>query len=133
MVELADGGLLMATASRQRKELVVLNGDANPRWQRTFSEAIAGLPRLFVLGGRAYALFRDDSGPGTVVRLFTIDMDMGELTHIFSGGTGSRGAGDVSAVALDSDRILVDLAGASIVALDTRLASEAALQAEVAQ
>jgi hypothetical protein len=129
VLELPSGGLLMASASRLRRELVLLKDDATLRWQRSFSEAIAGLPRLFLLGERAYALFRDDSGPWPVVRLFTIDMDSAELTHIFSGGTGSTGTGGVSVVALDGDRILIDIVGGGVVALDVGLATEAALRA----
>jgi hypothetical protein len=126
MVGLPDGGLLVAHISRDDRRLIALDADGTMRWQRSFADAIDGLPVLLVQNGRPYVLFHRDTGPSTSVSLYEIDMETAELTYIFGGATGSPGQPNVAVYDIGPALILIDIRGGTVIGLDVQPAAEAA-------
>jgi hypothetical protein len=72
---------------------------------------------------------QNDTAYATDIAIFAIEMDRAELTHIFSGGTRTPRPQDTSAFAIDNHRLLLNIGGGSMVALDTQLAMDAVSRA----
>ncbi|MBN1890071.1 MAG: peptidoglycan DD-metalloendopeptidase family protein [Thermoflexales bacterium] len=120
MIALSDGGLLVAHVDQTDRRLIALNADGSLRWQRSYAHVMRGNPRLLASGQRVYVLLQEDGLYQDRVELFELDMDTAELRRIFTGGTRSGLASDGWVLALDNGRLLIDVAGSSLVALDTK-------------
>lgn len=125
MVALPDGGLLLAHTDWYDRRLIALDNDGTLRWQRSFSDVAPGQPRLHLLDSQPYMLLQNDTAYATDIAIFAIEMDRAELTHIFTGGTRTPRPQDTSAFAIDNDRLLLNIGGGSMVALDAQLAIDA--------
>jgi murein DD-endopeptidase MepM/ murein hydrolase activator NlpD len=125
IVALSDGGVLVAHADAFDRRLIVLNADGTLRWERSYAQLGWGQQQLLTLDGRAYLLSQESTTSYSDVSLLAIDLDSARLTRIFSGGTRYPLASDTWASALDDGRILLNIGGGYMIALDPQLAFEA--------
>lgn len=114
--------------------LIALNADGALRWQRSYSNMMQGRQqRLLVLDSRAYLVSQRHNTSSSEVSIFVIDINNAALTRIFTSGSRIPMLKDTWAFAIGDDRILANIGGGSMVALDTRLAIEAVSQATNSQ
>jgi len=121
LLALPDGTVLMTHADGRDRRLIALRPDGTLRWDRSYAAAIPGTPRLLLLGGQPYALFRHGGISLNRITLYAIDPSSSELTRLFSGGTENYGSDTVSAFALDEEHLAMGIRGAGVLALDIRL------------
>jgi len=122
MVVLPEGGLLVAHADRYDRRLIALNNDGSLRWQRSYAHVAPGEPRLLTVGRQPFLLLQNDTASTTKIAIFAIDVAVPRVTHIASlGGPRTSRLEDTVAFAIDDDRIFINLAGGSTVALDIHL------------
>jgi hypothetical protein len=125
MVALSGGGLLLAHPDYDDRRLIALDNQGNLKWQRSYADSQSGSPRLLSLAGDIYLALLNDTSSASEITIYAIRSDGEELIHLFSGGTRSSVAGNISAIAPDGDRILIDAGGGSIAVLDVKQALEA--------
>jgi len=130
-VALPDDGLLLAHVDPADARLIALNADGTLRWQRSYVPAIRAQsvaqarPRLVTTGSRVYLLLQNNLSTSSITDIFSVGLDDGALTRIFTGGTRNLAQEDVWALAVDGDLVLVNYGG-SVVALNVRSALKAA-------
>ena len=122
MVALLDGGLLVAHPDLRDRRLIALDGKGNLQWQRSYSEGVAGQPRLLSLAGRIHLALSNHTAAANEIAIYAIQSDGEEIIHLFSGGSRSSVAEAASAIALDDDRILISYGGFGIAVLDVNQA-----------
>jgi outer membrane protein assembly factor BamB len=121
-VALPDDGLLLAHVDPADARLIALNADGTLRWQRSYVPAIRAQsvaqarPRLVTTGNRVYLLLQNNVSTSSITDIFSVGLDDGALTRIFTGGTRNLAQEDVWALAVDGDLVLVNYGG-SVVAL----------------
>ncbi len=125
MIALPDGGLLVAHMEQSDQRLIALNADGSLRWQRSYAHAVRGKPHLLAVGNRVYVALQEAFTYSNIVEVLGLDVDTTGLTRIFRGGTRNAITGDAEVWALGDDRLLINVANSSLVALDARLALEA--------
>lgn len=134
IVALSDGGVLVTHKDPFDQRLIALNADGALRWQRSYSNMMQGRQqRLLVLDSRAYLVSQRHNTSSSEVSIFVIDINSAALTRIFTSGSRIPMLKDTWAFAIGDDRILANIGGGSMVALDTRLAIEAVSQATNSQ
>jgi outer membrane protein assembly factor BamB len=132
-VALPDGGVLVAHMDTGDERLIALDLDGSVRWERSYSEVIPGRQRLLVVGESVLLVSQESSSTAgftssTQITIYWIDTESAELTRIFAGGTRSRQPGDMAVYRVDADRVLIDIGGANLVLLDSRVALEVATE-----
>jgi outer membrane protein assembly factor BamB len=130
IVALPDGGVLVAHTDAFDKRLIALDADGALRWQRSYAAIVRGQQHLLQLDGRVYLVVQSDTGRSSEVSVFAIDMHSAEFTRIFTGGTLQPRPNDTWVFALDDGRMLLNIGGGSMVALDPGVALEAVLNAD---
>ncbi len=120
MLVLPDGGLLVAHMEMADQRLIVLNADGSLRWQRSYTPAARGRPRLLMVGKRVYVLIQSDSTYSHTVEVFWLGINTARLIRIFTGGTRQAPSEPAWLMALKEDRLLVNIAGSSLVMLVAR-------------
>jgi len=128
MLALPDGGVLVAHADAFDRRLIALDADGALRWQRSYKAIVRGQQQLLLLDGRVHMVLEHDSSRSSEVSVFAIDVDSAELARIFTGGTRQPQPDDTWAFALDDGRMLINVGGGNMVALDPGVALEALLQ-----
>jgi hypothetical protein len=124
---LLDGGLLVAHSDRSTSRLLTLDRGGAMRWQRAYDGVVAGQPRLLPLGDEVYVLFEVDRPTSATVALYALDLPVGGLVQLFDGGTSDPGPESTSLMAMDDGRVLINIRGAALVALDPQEARGAVL------
>jgi len=115
MVALTDGRLLVAHTDLRDRRLIMLNADGSLRWERSYSNASRGEPHLQVVSGRVYLLLNDYGGE---LAVFAVDTVAATLTRIFIGGTRSPQRTETWVSPMGAGRMLINIGGGSLVALD---------------
>jgi len=115
MVALPDGRLLVAHTDLRDRRLIMLNVDGSLRWERSYSNASQGEPHLQVVNGRVYLLLHDYGGD---LAVFAVDTSTAALTRIFIGGTRSPQRTETWVSPMGAGRILINIGGGSMVAVD---------------
>jgi outer membrane protein assembly factor BamB len=125
-VALPDGGVLVAHPDAFDKRLIVLNADGTLRWQRSYAEAVHGQQaHLVIIDGRVYLVSQRLTSSSSEVSVFAIDLDSAELTRVFTAGSRDPLPEDTWALPIGDSRILINVGGGHMVALDPLPAFEA--------
>ena len=114
---LPDGGLLVPHRGSNRR-LIALDADGSLRWDRSIVTLSQALPRLFTAGDRVYALTIEGD-------VLLVDPASGEAHLIFDGGVGARLDAEVAAFGIAEGKLLLDIRGGKMIALDSLQAIEA--------
>jgi murein DD-endopeptidase MepM/ murein hydrolase activator NlpD len=83
---LPNGEMILYHVDGDRR-LMALNTDGTIHWERSTLNVLPRDVELTIQGGLVYLLSIDKGASGNEVRLFNVDMETGDLTHIFTGGT----------------------------------------------
>jgi outer membrane protein assembly factor BamB len=124
MVELPEGGFIVAHTDLGDKRLIALDASGALGWERSIASLSARRIDLMTLGGRTYMLTEYSLGRSTGIDIFHVNLDDGALRRVFSGGTRIPSSG-ISADASRDELLLINIAGVGIVAFDPELALEA--------
>ena len=130
-VALPDGGLLLAHVDPADARLIALEANGALRWQRSYvpamrSQSVAqARPRLVATGSRVYLLLQNNLSTSSITDIFSVGLDDGSLTRIFTGGTRNLAQEDTWVLAVDGDLVLVNYGGGNVVALNVRSALKA--------
>lgn len=123
-VGLPDGGLLVAHPDARDSRLLRLDAAGNLLWERSYREAGAGQARLALVDNQAYLVVTDE-GATTLVTLFLVDLETGNLVRLFTGGTREGVFGDTWLLPAPSGMLLLNIGGGHLVALDPQAAASA--------
>jgi outer membrane protein assembly factor BamB len=121
---LPDGGLLVAHRDLDDQRLLRLDAAGNLLWERSYQEAGRG-PAQLALNGNDVYLALEEPGATTLVTVFAIDQETGNLTRLFVGGTRQGLPGNTWLSAVSNGALLVNIGGGHLVALDPRAAVQA--------
>ncbi|MDT8304843.1 MAG: M23 family metallopeptidase, partial [Anaerolineae bacterium] len=121
---LPDGGLLVAHPDARDRRLLRLDAAGSLIWERSYREAGNGQARLALLDDQVYLVVSDE-GATTLVTLFRVDLETGNLVRLFTGGTREGIFGDTWVLPASSGVLLLNIGGGHLVALDPRAAAEA--------
>jgi murein DD-endopeptidase MepM/ murein hydrolase activator NlpD len=124
---LPDGGVLLAHTDRSDKRLILLHADGSLRWERSISGVIQGQQRFLALEDGVYLASQNGSGSFNEVSVFALDVHSPELTQIFNASSRNPQPQDTWALGLGDGRLLVNVGGNTIVALDPHAALETIL------
>ena len=117
ILPLPDGRLLLAHRDRVDRRLLLLDRDGDLVWDRSYANLDAGIPSLLLADGQPLLLTQNTTRAGSLVDLYSIDIDEPRLTHIFSGG-GPAASTPARAWSDDAGRVILAIPGGSMVALD---------------
>jgi hypothetical protein len=121
---LPDGGLLLAHHDLDDRRLLRLDASGRLLWERSYREAGDG-PSVLASDGQATYLALVDEGATTLVAVFAVDLESGNLTRLLEGGTRTGVPGNTWMLATPSGTLLVNIGGGHLVALDPRAAAQA--------
>lgn len=121
---LPDGGLLVAHRDLADSRLLRLDATGNLLWERSYREAGRGPAHLALHGEQAYLALVDE-GATTLVTVFAIDPENGNLTRLLNGGTRTAILADNWLLPAPSGALLVSIGGGHLVAFDPQVATEA--------
>jgi hypothetical protein len=121
----SSGGVLVTHRAVSGGSLLALDADGALRWRRSYPRELWGQKQLLVLDGRAYVVSQSSLTAGSAVSVYEVDLERGALHRIFAGGSRQSGRPDTWTSAFGVDRLLVNIGGTGMVALDPRAASEA--------
>ncbi len=124
---LPGGGLLVAHADIHDRRLMVLETDGSLRWERSLAGLPYGQSRLLVYNEQAYLMLNHESRSNNDLDLYAVDLEHAELGLIFSGGTRNPEAAleDTWAMSMGDGRLLVNIGGGGMLALDPQVALDA--------
>ena len=122
IINLADGGALLAHADRFDRRLIRLDAGGVVLWQRSYTGVVPGQVRLLAQDGRVYLLSQDHLLPTNELSVLAVDIDTAELTRLFTGGTRSAQPEDTWAFAVADDRLIINIGGGSMAGLDSHQA-----------
>jgi hypothetical protein len=123
MIALPDGSLFLTHTDIYDKRLILMGPDGELRWQRSFSGVFEGEPSLIELGGQLYLGIKDETISSELI-IYSVDLNSGELTRVFKGGTRNPRPAVSSFLNIGDDRLLINVWGASLVLLDMRMATD---------
>ena len=118
MVALPDGRLLVAHTDLRDRRLIMLNADGSLRWERSYSNVSQGEPHLQVVNGRVYLLLQSRADYGRDLAVLSVDTSTAALTRILIGGTRNPQPTERWVSPMGAGRILINIGGGSMVALD---------------
>jgi murein DD-endopeptidase MepM/ murein hydrolase activator NlpD len=124
MVSLPNGGLLLSHLGAGGRRLMALGADGSLQWERSYAGLLAGFPRFAVSGGEVYLIVQEVGGSWSRVAVYALMVDEPSLTLLMVGGTRSPIPGDTWATAPREDRLLVNIGGGDLVALDPKAAAK---------
>jgi hypothetical protein len=128
MVVLPGGDAIVVHRDRARTSLVALTADNQVRWQRSLA-SIAGQKRLLALDGDAYLVAEHRTSSFTGIAIYGIDLESGTLWRAFDGGSRSSATRGTWVVAGGDERLLINLQGTGLIALDATSVQEAVAEA----
>lgn len=120
---LPDGGLLVAHRDVRDSRLLRFDAAGNLLWERSYREAGNGEARLAWANGQVYLALVEE-GATTLVSVFAVDMETGNLLRLFVGGTRTGIPQDSWLLPVSSGALLVNIGGGHLVALDPQAALE---------
>ncbi|MCB8946036.1 MAG: peptidoglycan DD-metalloendopeptidase family protein [Ardenticatenaceae bacterium] len=123
-VPLPGGGLLLAHADRADQRLIAFNTDGSLRWQRSYKAISTADIQLLTLGDQAYLITVEGSAAMRTLRVYAIDLQTADLTHIFTGGTRQAHPNSTWATATHSGTLLINIGGGHLFHLNPTLALE---------
>jgi murein DD-endopeptidase MepM/ murein hydrolase activator NlpD len=124
MIALPDGSLFLTHTDIYDKRLILMEPDGELRWQRSFSGVFEGEPSLIELGGQLYLGIKDETISCELI-IYAVDLQSGELTRVFKGGTRNPYPTVYSFLHVGENRLLINVWGVSLVMLDMQMATEA--------
>lgn len=124
VMALEDGSALVVYLSRSDRRLILFDSQGNVMWQRALPDSIAGTPTLQPVDGRPYLVAQSESGGTGSISVFAVDTGNVALARLFSGGTRMPRASQNSFHLAGNRRLLVNIGGGHLVALDLRSAAE---------
>jgi murein DD-endopeptidase MepM/ murein hydrolase activator NlpD len=124
MIALPDGSLFLTHTDIYDKRLILMGPDGELRWQRSFSGVFEGRPSLIELGGQLYLGIKVETISSELL-IYSVDLNSGELTRVFKGGTRNPRPTVSSFLKVGENRLLINVWGASLVMLDMQMATEA--------
>jgi len=132
IVALPGIGILLDHTDLSDRRIILLDDDGDILWQRSYTDLLQGQLHLFKLGGQSYlmSLMKTSAADvyafntSSVITIYSIDVDNGDLTWIFSGGTRHPDPDDFTLHPIDDQHILINIGGTSLVSLDLSLTSE---------
>lgn len=130
MVTLPDGGLLLAHSDAHDRRLIALNADGSLRWERSYADVAQGYQQhLLVLDGYPYFVSQYSAASAHEISIFAIDLSSAKLTQIFTAGSRNPIPENTRVFAAGEGRILINVEGVGLTALDPQAAFEVVLQA----
>ena len=133
MIALPDGSLLLVHSDVDDRRLIALDPSGALLWERSVAYATRGAQRLLLIDGQPYLLARDStqlvesaSTAAHELTLFAIDPGTAALTRLFAGGTRDPRLEYTDAYPLEHGRLLINIAGSTLVMLDVDAALAAA-------
>lgn len=117
MVQLPDGGLLVAHTDLGDKRLIALDAGGELRWERSIADLPSSGINLMTLGSGSYMLTEYSRSGRTGIDMFHIDLDDGDLTRIFSAGSRSANSA-IWASAAGDETVLLGIGGVGLAAFD---------------
>jgi hypothetical protein len=132
IVVLPDGNLLINHTDISDRRLMLIDTDDELRLQRSYSGVFQGELLLIELGGQPYLVAQDETNltqessttTWREIVIYSIDLDSGDLTRVFQGGTRDPDPGAASVLVVGDDRLLINVWGTTLVMLDPRMAME---------
>jgi hypothetical protein len=125
VVALPDGGVLVAHMDAGGRRLLDLDQAGALRWQRSYDGLLDGRPHLLVVNGDAYLIAEESNSDWSRVSLHAITPHNAALTQLFSGGSRSPTFDGTWTLYDDNGRLLINIGGGSLVALQPELALQA--------
>lgn len=122
---LEGGRILLAYVSRSDRRLILYDDEGNLVWQRALPDSFPGRPTLLSVDERPYLAIHDISSDAGSISIFAIDPELAGLTHLFTGGTRTPAAGQTSFHSAGEARLLINIGGGHLVALDLDSAAAA--------
>ncbi|UCG23929.1 MAG: M23 family metallopeptidase [Chloroflexota bacterium] len=126
VLALQDGHILMVHVSWPERRLILFDADGTITWQRSLPRAIAGTPSLLMVEDRPYLVVQEDS----IISVFAVDTEAVALTRLFKGGTRTPIERYDSVHAARDQRLLINIGGGHLVALDLGSAAESIMSAD---
>ena len=118
VVALSDGSVLVAHRDTAGGTLIVLAADGTLRWRRSYAGLLTGQRRLLVLGDRVYLMSKHSMASSGEVSIYEVDVERAELVRIFVGGSRDPSLADTWAAEIGGDRLLIQIGGTGMLALD---------------
>lgn len=115
---LAEGGALLVHADHFDRRLVAVDADGLILWQKSIAELPVDSQMLFTVNNELYLVLHTSSGSGSEVSLYDIDLMDARLTYLFNGGNRNNPVQQTGLYDLGQDRILLNIDGRSLTALD---------------
>jgi murein DD-endopeptidase MepM/ murein hydrolase activator NlpD len=120
---LPDGGLLVAHIDLYDQRLIALESNGDLRWERSLASIPLDQLQLITLNDQVYLMSKYETSASNEVTIFLVDIDSGELSRIFLGGTRNpiQFTEDTWATVIGGDNILINIGGGGLVALDPQI------------
>ena len=129
VLAMPDGQVLLAHASRSDRRLILFDEQGAMLWQRALPDTTTGTPSLLMASGQPYLVIREHSGISQTVSVFAIDTEAITLTRLFDGGTRTPVPRYDSVHPVGGERLLINIGGGHLVALDLNTAAESVASA----
>lgn len=128
LVELPSGGVLVAHRDLDDTRLLALESDGRLRWERSIRSLGAHALELLAVGDQIDLVVQFDSGNTSLVDIFRVDQNSGELLRLFSGGSRASISAPI-ATALDDRSVAITIDGVGLAIWQPQAAIDA-LQGE---
>ena len=119
---LPNGGALIAHTDAYDRRLIAFNQDGNLQWDVSIANLDTGPTQLVTTANQTYLFIESNDGNNLQTKLYQVDLNNGDLTHIFNGGSRPFSFNDTWIVPTGSSQLLLNSAGGAILALDPQFA-----------
>lgn len=132
IIALPGTGILLDHTDISDRRIILLDQGGTILWQRSYSALLQGQLHLFEVAGWPYLMALMETSAADVyasktsseIAIYSIDLENGDLTLIFTGGTRHPDPIDFTLHPINDHQILINIGGTSLVSLDLRLNSE---------
>lgn len=128
---LPSGEILVAHMDGAARRLVAIDARGELLWERTYDGPADGRPQLLVMEGEPYLLSEERNRAWSRVSLYAISGQERSFTWLFGGGSRSEDQGTTWTRPVGAARMLLNIGGGSLVALNAQEAMQQVCQALV--
>jgi hypothetical protein len=121
---LPNGGALLAHTDVSDRRLIAFNQDGSLHWDVSIANLEIGPTQLVTANEQAFLFIESNDGSNLQTKLYLVNLDNGDLTHLFNGGSRSFSFGDTWIMPTDSSQLLLNSAGGAVLSLDPQIAIE---------
>ncbi len=119
---LPNGGVLLAHTDAFDSRLIAFNQDGSLHWDVSIANLEIGPTKLVTANEQVYLFIESSDGNNLQTKLYHVNLNNGDLTYIFNGGSRPFSFSDTWIVPTNSSQLLLNSAGGAILALDPQFA-----------